>query len=291
VRIFKLAAVLTLWALSFILNDVALRTVQPAAVVAGRWSVTAVLTLLLLARRGQVDAFGAALRRDGRAFFLLSLFGVTLLYGLQLAGQARTSTVNTGLLANTVPIFTALLAALFLRQRLRLAGWAGIVLAMIGAWVVSTGGLRLDVNQATALGDGLVLLSSLAAALYFVFGARLLRRYPALLVTTAAATLGALTLLPVALLLGQGSVWTWPAVAAVIALGVGPGLLANLWWWETVEWLDASRAAVYVYLIPLLTMIFAVLLLNETVGPAQLAGAALLLGGVWLAERGRDGDR
>lgn len=289
-RIFKLAAVLTLWALSFILNDVALRSLEPATVVAGRWSVTAMLTLLLLAQRRQVDAFGAALRRDGRAFFLLSLFGVTLLYGLQISGQARTSTVNTGLLANTVPIFTALLAMIFLHQRLRPVGWAGIVLAMIGAWVVSTGGLRLDVNPATALGDGLVLLSSLAAALYFVYGAQLLQRYPALLVTAAAATLGALTLLPVALLAGRGSVWTWQAVAAVIALGVGPGLLANLWWWETVEWLDASRAAIYIYLIPLLTMIFAVLLLGETVGPAQLGGAALLLGGVWLAERSRRQD-
>jgi len=290
VRIFKLAAVLTLWALSFILNDVALRSLEPATVVAGRWSVTAMLTLLLLAQRRQVDAFGAALRRDGRAFFLLSLFGVTLLYGLQISGQARTSTVNTGLLANTVPIFTALLAMIFLHQRLRPVGWAGIVLAMIGAWVVSTGGLRLDVNPATALGDGLVLLSSLAAALYFVYGAQLLQRYPALLVTAAAATLGALTLLPVALLAGRGSVWTWQAVAAVIALGVGPGLLANLWWWETVEWLDASRAAIYIYLIPLLTMIFAVLLLGETVGPARLGGAALLLGGVWLAERSRRQD-
>lgn len=289
-RIFKLAAVLALWALSFILNDVALRSLEPATVVAGRWSVTAMLTLLLLAQRRQVDDFGAALRRDGRAFFLLSLFGVTLLYGLQISGQARTSTVNTGLLANTVPIFTALLAMIFLHQRLRPVGWAGIVLAMIGAWVVSTGGLRLDVNPATALGDGLVLLSSLAAALYFVYGAQLLQRYPALLVTAAAATLGALTLLPVALLAGRGSVWTWQAVAAVIALGVGPGLLANLWWWETVEWLDASRAAIYIYLIPLLTMIFAVLLLGETVGPAQLGGAALLLGGVWLAERSRRQD-
>ncbi len=104
-----------------------------------------------------------------------------------------------------------------------------------------------------------------------MFGSRLLRSYPALLVTAAAATLGALTLLPVALLVGRGSIWTWPAVAAVLALGIGPGLLANLWWWETVEWLDASRAAIYIYLIPLLTMVFAVLLLDETVGPAQVA--------------------
>jgi drug/metabolite transporter (DMT)-like permease len=291
VRIFKLAAVLVLWALSFILNEVALRSVQPAAVVAGRWSVTAALVLLLLARRQQMSAFAAALRADGRAFFLLSLFGVTLLYGLQITGQARTSAVNTGLLANAVPVFTALLATIFLHQRLRLAGWAGIALALVGAWIVSAGGLRLEVQGKTALGDGLVLLSSLAAALYFVFGSRLLRGYPALVVTAAAATLGALTLLPVALLAGQGSVWTWPAVAAVLALGIGPGLLANLWWWETVEWLDATRAAIYIYLIPLLTMIFAVVLLGETVGPAQIGGAALLLGGVWLAERGRDGER
>jgi drug/metabolite transporter (DMT)-like permease len=287
VRILKLAAVLVLCALSFILNEVALRTVQPATVVAGRWSVTALLVLLLVARRGQMGAFTAALRADGRAFFLLSLFGVTLLYGLQISGQARTSAVNTGLLANAVPVFTALLATVFLHQRLRPAGWAGIVLALLGAWIVSAGGLRLELHGETLSGDGLVLLSSLAAALYFVFGSRLLRGYPALLVTAAAATLGALTLLPVALLAGQGSVWTWPAVAAVLALGVGPGLLANLWWWETVEWLDASRAAIYIYLIPLLTMAFAVLLLDETVGPAQLLGATLLLSGVWLAERGQ----
>lgn len=286
-RIFKLAAVLVLWALSFILNEVALRSLQPVSVVAGRWSVTAALVLLLLAQRQQLGAFRTALRADWRSFFLLSLFGVTLLYGLQITGQARTSAVNTGLLANTVPVFTALLAAIFLRQRLRAAGWTGILLALAGAWTISAGGLRLQVQAETALGDGLVLLSSLAAALYFVFGSRLLRGYPALLVTAAAATLGALTVLPLALLAGQGSVWTWPALAAVLALGIGPGLLANLWWWETVEWLDATRAAVYIYLIPLLTMIFAALLLGETVGPAQLAGAALLLGGVWLAERSR----
>jgi drug/metabolite transporter (DMT)-like permease len=286
-RIVKLAAVLVLWALSFILNEVALRSLQPMTVAAGRWSVTAALVLLLLVQRRHLGAFGAALRVDWRAFFVLSLFGVTLLYGLQVAGQARTSAVNTGLLANTVPVFTALLAAIFLRQRLRPVSWTGILLALVGAWVISTGGLRLQVQRATALGDGLVLLSSLAAALYFVFGSRLLRGYPALVVTAAAATLGALTLLPLAMLAGQANAWTWPALIAVLALGIGPGLLANLWWWETVEWLDATRAAVYIYLIPLLTMIFAVLLLGETVGPAQLAGAALLLGGVWLAERSR----
>lgn len=290
-RTFKLAAMLTLWALSFILNEVALRSLEPVTVVAGRWSVTAALTLLLLARRGRLGAFGAALRVDWRAFFLLSLFGVTLLYGLQVAGQARTSTVNTGLLANTVPVFTALLAAVFMGQRLRAAGWAGILLALAGAWIISAGGLRLLVHPETALGDGLVLLSSLAGALYFVWGSRLLRGYAPLVVTAAAATLGVLTLLLPALLLGQESVWTWPAVAAVLALGIGPGLLANLWWWETVEWLGATRAAIFIYLIPLLTMFLAVLLLHEPIGPAQLAGAALLLGGVWLAERGGGGDR
>lgn len=284
-RILKLAAMLTLWALSFILNEVALGSLQPVTVVAGRWSVTAALALLLLARRGQVGAFNMALRRDWRAFFLLSLFGVTLLYGLQVAGQARTSAMNTGLLANTVPVFTALLAAAFMGQRLRAAGWVGILLALVGAWVISAGGLRWQMHWETALGDGLVLLSSLAGALYFIWGSRLLAGYAPLVVTAAAATLGVLTLALPALLLGQESVWTWPAVAAVLALGIGPGLLANLWWWETVEWLGATRAAIYIYLIPLLTMLLAVLLLDEPIGPAQLAGAALLLAGVWLAER------
>ena len=294
-RWLKLAAVLTLWAFSFILNEVALRSMGPAAVVAGRWTVTAVLTWLLLARRGQLELFGAALRVDLRHFFVLSLVGVTLLYGLQVVGQSRTSAINAGLLANMVPVFTALLATIVLHKRLRGMGWLGIVVALTGAWIVSgaqqpaaegVSGLRLSLNASSAVGDLLVLASSLVAALYFIFGSQLLKAYPPLIVTAAAATLGAATLVPLALLFGRGSTITWPAVAAVIALGIGPGLLANLWWWETVEWLDASRAAVYIYLIPLITMGFAVLILNEPLGPAQVFGAALVLGGVWLAERG-----
>lgn len=286
-RWLKLAAVLTLWALSFVLNEIALEYLTPTAVAAGRWMVTAALALALLAQRRQTDGLRTALRVDLRGFALLSLMGVTLLYGLQIVGQSRTSAVNTGLLANTVPVFTALLAMLFLHQRIRPVGWLGIAVALVGAWLVSSGGLRLDVSDSSLLGDALVLLSSLAAALYFILGARLLRSYPPLVVTAAAATLGAATLLVVDLLAGGVNHWTWQAVAVIVLLGVGPGLLANLWWWETVTWLDAGRAALYVYLIPLITMVFAVALLGETISPAQLAGAALLLGGVWLAERGQ----
>ncbi len=136
-RWLKLAAVLTLWAFSFILNEVALRSMDAVVVVAGRWTVTAALTWLLLARRGQLERFGAALRVDWRHFFVLSLVGVTLLYGLQVVGQSRTSAVNAGLLANMVPVFTALLATTVLHKRLRGIGWLGIVVALAGAWVVS----------------------------------------------------------------------------------------------------------------------------------------------------------
>ncbi|MEZ4768444.1 MAG: DMT family transporter [Caldilineales bacterium] len=289
VRWLKLAAVLTLWALSFVLNEVALEFLTPTTVAAGRWTVTAVLAAALLAHRRQTGTLRSALRVDLRGFALLSLVGVTLLYGLQIVGQSRTTAVNTGLLANTVPVFTALLAVLFLHQRIRAVGWLGIAVALVGAWLVSSGGLTLDINDSSLLGDLLVLLSSLAAALYFIIGARLVRSYPPLVVTAAAATLGAATLLAVDLLAGGENHWTWQAIGTVVLLGVGPGLLANLWWWETVTWLDAGRAALYVYLIPLITMLFAVTLLGETVGAGQLAGAALLLGGVWLAERGQAG--
>ncbi len=295
-RWIKLAAVLTLWALSFVLNEVALQSFEAMTVVAGRWTVTAALAWALLARRGQLGSFGSALRLDWRHFYALSLVGVTLLYGLQVVGQTRTSAVNAGLLANMVPVFTALLAVVILHRRPRAIGWLGIAVALTGAWLVSAGGqassggaggLRLAMSAASAVGDLLVLASSLVAALYFIFGSRLLKVYSPLIVTAAAATLGAATLIPLALLFGRGGTFSWPSVAAVVVLGVGPGLLANLWWWETIEWLDASRAAVYIYLIPLITMGFAVLILHEPLSLPQLLGAALVLCGVWLAERGQ----
>lgn len=295
-RWIKLFAVLTLWALSFILNEVALAGsdggpgLGPAAVVAGRWSITALLLLGMVAGQRQTSGLGHALRNDFSGFLLLGVIGVALLYGLQVAGQARTSAINTGLLANLVGVFTALLAVTVLHERLRPAGWAGIVVALVGAWVVSAGGLTLAIDQQTAVGDALVLTSSFVAALYFVMGKRLVDRYPPLIVTTAAATLGAITLVPIALLEDSWRRATWQAALAVVVLAIGPGLLANLWWWQTAQWLPASRAAVYVYLIPLITMAFAVLFLREPLSRAQLAGAGLVLGGVWLAERGRSDD-
>lgn len=288
-RWLKLAAVLILWGVSFILNEIALRDLGPAAVVSGRWLVTALLVLALVARQGQVTAYVAALRVDGRRFLLLSLVGVTLLYGLQVAGQARTSTVNTGLLANTAPVFTALLAIPLLHERLRRLGWLGIVLAMTGSWIVSAGGLTLELSVETTAGDLLVLLSAFFAALYFVIGKGLLGAYSPLLVTAAAASLGAATLLPFALMEGSIHGITWPAALAVVGLGVGPGLLSNLWWWQTAQWLEASRAAMYIYLIPLITIAFAIIFLGETVALAQLVGTALVLGGVWMAERASGG--
>lgn len=281
----KLGSVLTLWALSFVLNEVALRSLGPAAVVAGRWLITALLILVLLLRKGQLSSFGRALRSDLGRFLVLSLVGVTLLYGLQVAGQTRTTAVNAGLLANTVPVFTALLATTILHEKLRASAWIGVLLALAGAWIVSTGGLRLDLSQESLAGDALVLLSAFFAALYFVVGKRLLGAYSPLMVTAAAVTLGAATLVPVAWLEGTWASMTAPAALAIVVLGIGPGLLSNLWWWETAEWLDASRAAMYIYLIPLITMVFAVVFLGEVVGLAQFLGTALLLGGVWLADR------
>jgi drug/metabolite transporter (DMT)-like permease len=282
----KLAAVLVLWALSFILNEIALRDLGPIAVAAGRWLITALLIMVLVIWRGQGPQFSRAMRADWRQFFVLSLVGVTLLYGLQVIGQSKTSAVNSGLLANTVPIFTALLATLFLGERLRMAGWLGIVLALLGAWIVSVGGLRLQFQAQSVWGDLLVLASSFAASLYFVVGKRLLATYSPLVVTAAAAVLGAATLTPMAWAVPSSDVLTWSAAAVLLALGIGPGLLSNLWWWETAEWLDASRAALYIYLIPLITMILAVLFLGEAISPAQVAGTTLVLAGVWLAERG-----
>jgi drug/metabolite transporter (DMT)-like permease len=288
-RWIKLFGVLTLWALSFILNEVALSSLGPAVVVAGRWTVTALLVLGLMAWRRELGALWTALRREFMGFLALAVVGIALLYGLQVAGQSLTSAINTGLLANMVGVFTALLARVFLHERLPRAAWAGILVALLGAWVVSTGGLRMQVQVESALGDLLVLTSSFVAALYFIMGKRLVSRHSPMIVTAASATLGALTLLPVAALETNwhAAAISLPSALAVAALGIGPGLLANLWWWQTAQWLDASRAAIYVYLIPLITMAFAVIFLHEPLSLAQVAGAALVLFGVWLAERSR----
>jgi drug/metabolite transporter (DMT)-like permease len=281
------------WGASFPLTKAALEYVGPTSLAFLRWTVSALaLTVwLALTSRGATSRSTTGrtlrdmLRRHGWTVFWVALTGITLFYFLENAALRYTTATNAGVLSNLISVFMVLIGTFILRERLSGAEWAAMAAAFVGAVLVSLGAGHLTFGGAGLLGDALMVLAAFFGAIYSIGGKGLSERYPPILVTTVIASLGALLLLPLALLEGLTLDLPANAWAMILLLGIGSGALANLWWMVILRHTDASRAAFFLLVTPVISAALAVPLLHEPLTPTLILGAVLVLAGVLVVER------
>ena len=138
-----IAVTLLLWASAFVGIRAGLKGYAPAELALLRYLVaSAVLGVYALSAGIRLPA-----RRDWGRIALLGLLGFTV-YNLALnTGATRVTAASASFVGNTVPVFSALAAVLFLGERLRARAWAGIFVSFLGAAVIAAGeggGLRLE---------------------------------------------------------------------------------------------------------------------------------------------------
>jgi drug/metabolite transporter (DMT)-like permease len=220
----------------------------------------------------------------------MGFVGVAFHQLLQAYALRLTTAVNTGWLIGLTPVWSAILAAVHLRERFPPRKLAGLALGFAGAvLVVTRGELRPDVLALPATrGDLMILASTVNWAVYTVIGHPVLKRVGSLVATTCAMLVG-WALLTVPFLFARA----WddfarldaPGWLAVLFLGICCSGLGYLWWYGALEKIEASRVAAFLYLEPLVTLLAAVVLLGEPVGAATIVGGLMLVGGVMLVEK------
>jgi drug/metabolite transporter (DMT)-like permease len=308
-RLAALAAVV-LWGISFVATRAALREMSPVTLVFTRFAIgTALLFALLAIRRrkfgggcrsvGPVPATFTVPRDSWPALVSMGFLGVFVHQMLQAHGLVLTTAVHAGWLIGLIPIWSALLAAIFLRERFGARKVAGLLVGFSGALFVVTRG---DISRATLAlpstrGDFLILASTVNWAIYTIVGRRTLARLGSARATAFAMLAGWGMLAPVFAVrsgwteYGSLSASTW---AAVFFLGIGCSGLGYLFWYAALEKLETSRVAAFLYLEPLVTLLAAAVLLGEPVQAPAVAGGLLVLGGVFLvgsgANRMREAD-
>jgi len=223
--------------------------------------------------------------------FLLMLMGVTggsLYFIAENSALGITLASNVSLLVCTAPILTAVFSRLFLKnEKFNRYLWQGSLLALTGVSFIAFNGRFI--LQIKPLGDILSLIAALSWAFYTILLKRIENRYSTLFIIRKVFFYGIITLLPSFLLqpldmdatiLMQPVVW-----GNLLYLGIVASLLCYFLWNTVVKNLGAVRAINYVYLIPLVTLLTSVMVINETITWMAMAGALLILGGVVLAER------
>jgi drug/metabolite transporter (DMT)-like permease len=271
---------LLLWASAFVAIRHLGHDVSPGALSLGRLLVAAVALSLLLARSPRS-------RFTRTEVFLLLGCGIAWfgIYNLALnASEQKIDAATASMVVQVGPILIALLAAVFLGEKL--TGWLVVGMAVaFGGVVVIGSAMRGDGGSDL---DG-VLLALLAAATYaigVVCQKVLLRRLSGLEVTCYACWIGVVVCLPwigdLGDVVGHGdaSNLLW-----IVYLGLFPTALAFSTWAFALRHTDAGKLSLTTFLVPAIATVMAWLLLDEVPPALAFAGGALCIAGVLLTRR------
>lgn len=279
------------WAANAVFGQLAVDEVSPMALVTLRW-----LGVLLL-----VGAFARRpIRRDwpalrGHLPFALAMgaVGFTGFNALFYAAAHGTTAINIGILQGSIPVFVLVGAFLADRTPVGARQAVGVLITLSGVVIVASGGslaqlAAVSINR----GDALMLLACLLYAGYAVA----LRRRPAVsamgLFTAMAAAAFVASLPLVAAEIAYGR-FQWPTTqgwVVVVLVTLLPSFLAQICFIEGVTLIGPGRAGVFVNLVPVFAPVLAVVVLGESFEPFHGAALALVLAGIWLAERRSGGS-
>jgi drug/metabolite transporter (DMT)-like permease len=237
--------------------------------------------------RGQARKSGAKSRPGWRIWALATIAGIffALDLGFWNTSLGYTSAANSTLLANDAPLVVGLGALLLFHERPRATYWLGLVVALLGMSVI----VGWDVLSHTSLGAGdlLALLAGVFYAGYLLATQRIRAKMDTLPSLWVASATGMILLLAFILVTGQALTGYSPN--AYIAL-LGLGLISQLAGWLAINYalghMPARIVSVTLLGQPVLTALFAVLLLHEILAAHQIVGGLIALAGIFLVNRG-----
>jgi probable blue pigment (indigoidine) exporter len=272
----------TIWSSAFTTARIIVADAPPLAALSVRFLISGAIALVIawLARESLVLT-----RAQWRATIVFGICQNALYLGLNWVAMQTLEASVAAIIASTMPLLVAAAGWAFAGERIGPMGAGGLVLGFTGvALIMSTrisGGADPVAMGLCALGALALTFATLAVRgamaggnIWTVVGMQML--------------VGGLALLPPAVILEDWRfVWTAPVVAAYAYTIFMPGLLATFIWLLLVRRIGATRAATFHFLNPFLGVAIAALLLGEALGPLDLIGVAIIMGGILAVQMAR----
>lgn len=280
-----LAALLTIviWGTTFISTKVLLVDFQPVEILFIRFMMGFLALLAVCPRRLQ----GVTRRQEG-LFALAGLCGVCLYYLLENIALTFSTASNVGVIVSASPLFAALFSLILSRGKDR-PGWhflGGFLLSMGGICLISFNGSQMALDLR---GDLLAVIAAMVWAVYSLLTKKIGSfGWNVILTTRRIFFYGILFMIPASAFLPfrweLGRLANGSYAAMLLYLGLGACAMCFVTWNYAIKTLGPVKTMVYIYLVPVITVICSVLILHETVNVLSGVGTALTLAGLILSQ-------
>ena len=281
-----LSAILAMvfWALSFIWYKEVLVLYKPVSLVLMRLIISSVLLITVTASLGRLDRIE---RKDIKSFVFLSFLSPFLYFLGESYGVSYMSSTLAAVIIATIPLFSPIGAYYYLKERISMMNFVGIVVSVVGvALVVFHQGFNItDVHP---IGLGFMLLAVVSALGYSIIIKRLADRYNVFSIVAYQNLIGIFFFLPLFFFLDFKQFIsvtpTWDVIVPLLNLGVFASTFAFIFFTYAIKNLGISKANIFTNAIPVLTAIFAYFILKEQITPLKMAGILVVVLGLFLSQ-------
>jgi drug/metabolite transporter (DMT)-like permease len=275
-----------MWGASFLFMRISVLDFGPLPTAAVRVAIAAAFLLPIVWLRGLLPELGQHWRKT----FFIGLLNSGIPFALFSFALLSISTGLSAILNATVPMFGALIAWVWLKDKLNASRVLGLVIGFAGVALLAwraTGPAAGFIPGASSVAPGWAVLACLLAVVCYGVSASYTKRYLAglpPLVTAAGSQLGA------TLGLALPALWLWPARMpgsaawlALLVLGVFSTGLAYILFFRLIENAGPARALSVTFVVPVFAVLYGVLFLGESVTPWMLGCAAVIVCGTALS--------
>jgi drug/metabolite transporter (DMT)-like permease len=272
-----------LWSFAFVAGKIGVTDCPPLILLTARFSLAGIVILGITALRG--EAWSSLTWRDAAVFAILGVANNALYLGLGYTGLKTVSAGLGGLVVSANPVFTAVLAAVFLGETLTWRKVIGLVLGITGVGFIVWHRLSVGTDSWHGI---LFTLASLASIVVGTILFKVLAPKGSLWVGNGVQNLVAgIVLLPIAFTFSDVSdiVPSARLLGAFAFLVLGGSILGYLLWFHLLKVCGATAASAYHFLMPPLGMLFAFLVLGEHVEYRDLLGILPVALGIYLVTR------
>lgn len=279
---FPLLAVI-FWAANTVVNKMTVGVIFPAEIGFYRWVFAGALFTPFILRA--VIRNWSNISPHLLKIFVLGVLGMAIYQSLAYFAAPKTSATHMGIILSLMPMMSLSMAIIALGQRLTMGAIVGAIFSFVGVlFVVSHGDLRNLAQQGVNMGDAMMLVATIAYALYSTLLKYWQMEIPALQLLYLQMLVAIIVLFPL-FVFSEKTGLNSSNLPLVLFACVFASIAAPLAWMHGVRLLGPSRTSVFFNLMPILTVIIAALVLSEQLELYHALGGGLTLFGVLVSER------